>query len=114
MPIINKLPKKKRSETSGNGKREQRKKFYDTQKWRKFRRSFLASHSLCKDCLDGISEHENNVESKIKMAEDVHHLISFMSTDNPVEQAALFYDENNLVALCKFHHQLRHNPIKHN
>lgn len=42
-------------------------------------------------------------------AEDVHHIISFMSTNDSVERKRLAYDYDNLMSLCKQCHQNIHN-----
>lgn len=42
-------------------------------------------------------------------AEDIHHLTSFMSTDDPQQRLYLAYDFDNLMSLCKRCHQAIHN-----
>ncbi|WP_278723598.1 HNH endonuclease [Bacteroides finegoldii] len=50
-------------------------------------------------------------ENKTTPAEDIHHIISFMSTDDPVQRAFLAYDYDNLMSLCKKCHQAAHNKL---
>jgi 5-methylcytosine-specific restriction protein A len=99
MPTINKLPKAKRH-TENSENREKRKKFYNTQAWRKLRLAKLMANPLCEDCL------KNDV---VTFATDVHHEVSFMSTSDENVQKYLFFDFENLVSLCKTCHQKRHN-----
>lgn len=46
---------------------------------------------------------------KIVPAEDIHHIVSFMSTNDSVERKRLAYDYDNLMSLCKQCHQNIHN-----
>lgn len=48
-------------------------------------------------------------EWKDSPAEDVHHIVSFMSTADPSKRLALAYDYDNLMSLCKVCHQRIHN-----
>ena len=34
-------------------------------------------------------------------AEDVHHIVSFMTTNDPLQRKSLAYDYDNLMSLCK-------------
>ncbi|WP_321425030.1 HNH endonuclease signature motif containing protein [uncultured Bacteroides sp.] len=103
MPTINKLPKKKR-QTENSEKRTERKKWYNNTRWRKLRLQKLQDQPLCEECL-------KNGE-KVTAAVDIHHIISFMSTDNEELKYQLFYDYSNLMSLCKECHQKIHNPAK--
>ena len=58
---------------------------------------------LCEDCL---------LEGKVTAATEIHHKVSFMSTNDPMERNRLAYDYSNLVSLCTYHHKLRHGTIK--
>jgi len=107
MPTIN-LPKKKLNEENGT-KRAERIKMYATTRWKKCRLLYLSEHSLCEECINHIDENTNLKEPIIKPAENIHHIISFMSTDDPVLRYFLMYDIDNLQALCYQCHQLKHN-----
>lgn len=60
-------------------------KRYKSKKWRAFRKEFLDKNPLCK-----------NFEDCHSFAEHVDHIKRIESEDDK-----LFYDENNLQALCK-------------
>lgn len=65
----------------------------------------IAQQPLCEMCLK---------EGKTTIAEDVHHIESFMSTDDKVLRLALAYDYENLMSICKMHHQMIHNKSNGN
>lgn len=98
MPTINK-PKKKPQKNNGQYDTERR-KIYNSERWRKLRAWKFACNPLCELCLQ---------EDMTVPAEDVHHTVSFMSTDDPVQRVALAYDFDNLMSLCKQCHQRIHN-----
>ena len=62
----------------------------------------FACNPLCELCLQ---------ENKTVPAEDIHHIISFMSTDDPQQRLFLAYDYDNLMSLCKQCHQKIHNKL---
>ena len=78
----------------------ERRKIYQSQRWRVLRLAKLAETPLCEMC-DKIG--------LVKPAVDVHHIVSFMSTDDKVKRKALAYDYDNLMSLCKECHQFVHN-----
>ena len=102
MPTINRLPKAPRK-TENSEKRNERKKWYNNTRWRKLRIQKLQDQPLCEKCLD---------EEKVTAAVDIHHIISFMSTEDEETKYQLFYDYDNLMSLCKECHQKIHNPTK--
>lgn len=73
---------------------------YGTARWRRLRMLKLVANPLCERCLE---------ESRVNIAEDVHHKVSFMSTNDPVRRKYLAYDFDNLQSLCKQCHQKIHN-----
>ena len=73
--------------------------------WKRIRDRYAAAHPLCEMCLK---------EGKTTIAEDVHHIESFMSTDDPMRRMALAYDYENLMSICKMHHQMIHNKSNEN
>jgi 5-methylcytosine-specific restriction protein A len=99
MPTINKLKKAKRH-TENSEKRVERQKYYNTQAWRKLRAEKLRQSPLCQDCL------KDNI---VTLATDVHHNVSFMSSDNEEVRQSLFFSIDNLVSLCRVCHKKRHN-----
>lgn len=64
---------------------------YNTARWKRLRLVKLRNNPLCEVCeKKGIT----------KMADDVHHIQSFMSVDNPEARKALAFDYDNLMSLC--------------
>ena len=101
MPTIYK-PKKKYQKNDSQYDAARR-KIYNSERWRRLRAWKFANNPLCEKCL------ENDITTP---AEDIHHIISFMSTDDPFRRKELAYDYNNLQSLCKDHHQEIHNRKK--
>jgi 5-methylcytosine-specific restriction protein A len=100
MPTINKPKKKNRKEEKGNRYDAERRKIYNSERWRRLREWKFANDPLCERCRQ---------KDIITPAEDIHHIISFMSTDDPYRRALLAYDYENLMSLCKECHQKVHN-----
>lgn len=98
MPNIYK-PKKQTTKRTDRYNADRR-KVYQSQRWRLLRLTKLADSPLCERCL------KNGV---VKEAVDVHHIVSFMATDDEVMRKALAYDYANLMSLCKECHQYIHN-----
>ena len=98
MPTIYKSQKQQKR--NDNYYDAERRKVYNSDRWRRLRAWKFACNPLCEMCLK---------ENKITPAEDIHHLISFMSTDDPVQRIVLAYDYDNLMSLCKKCHQAVHN-----
>ena len=107
MPTITLLPKKKNKTVDNNGNKEKRKKFYNSKIWFDTRDNKLREQSLCECCLNGINE-------KITPATQVHHIVSFMSVNDPVEQNKLFTEPSNLLSICDECHGLLHSKEQHN
>lgn len=64
---------------------------YNTARWKRLRLVKLRNNPLCEVCeKKGIT----------KMADDVHHIQSFMSVDDPEARKALAFDYDNLMSLC--------------
>lgn len=98
MPTIYKPKKQEQRRTDDYN--AGRRKIYQSQRWRTLRLAKLTDTPLCEMCQkDGV----------IKQAIDVHHIVSFMSTDDKTKRNALAYDYDNLMSLCKECHQLVHN-----
>lgn len=98
MPIIFKPRKmeRKRTDSYDSGRR----KIYQSQRWRMLRLAKLADSPLCERC------HQKGL---VKPAVDVHHIVSFMTTDDLAKRIQLAYDYENLMSLCKECHQFVHN-----
>lgn len=98
MPEIYK-PKKKREYNDYSGKRKKRQDVYNTTRWRNIRKAKLMKDPLCEICL---------LEGRTTLAEDVHHLCSFVDyADN--QALTLAFDSNNLCSVCKHCHWRCHN-----
>lgn len=80
-------------------KRKERIKIYNTQRWRDLRAWKMTNYPLCEECLKN---------DKTTAVEDVHHIVSFMSTDDPVERNRLAFDYDNLMSICKECHAKKH------
>lgn len=102
MPTINK-PARKKIQRSDNSYEKARRKIYQSERWRRLRAWKVVNDPLCELCLK---------EGRTVLAEDVHHIVSFMSTDDETQRNYLAYDYDNLMSLCKQCHQLIHNKIK--
>lgn len=90
MPTIKRL--KKRTRSIDTFKDAERHRFYGTRRWARMRALKLAITPLCEMC----ARHD-----VVRAAEDVHHIVSFMSSDDPAQRIYLFYDFGNLMSLCK-------------
>ncbi|MDR1883004.1 MAG: HNH endonuclease [Prevotella sp.] len=97
MPTINKIRRQQRNK--GNQYDKERRKIYNSERWRTIRRIKFAENPLCELC---------EKKGLTVPAEDIHHITSFMSTDNPEARYHLAYDFGNLLSLCKVCHSLMH------
>lgn len=98
MPTISR-PKRVQKKT-GDFYDTERRKIYNSERWRRLRAWKFACNPLCEMCLK---------EDKTVPAEDIHHIISFMSTDDLQQRLYLAYDFDNLMSLCKQCHGSIHN-----
>lgn len=99
MPTINK-PKRTTANRSGNHYAEARRKIYQTKRWARLRAAKIMDEPLCEIC---------KKKGIYRPAEDVHHITSFMSTNDPMQRTFLAFDYSNLMAVCKGCHQKIHN-----
>lgn len=79
---------------------KERRRIYNTNRWKRLRNAKFAANPLCEMCLN---------EGKTTIAEDIHHIKSFMEGCDKWERESLAYDYDNLMSLCKVHHQKIHN-----
>lgn len=75
-------------------------KIYNSERWRRLRAMKFAISPLCEMC---------EKDGRVVPAEDIHHIVSFMDVTDPEQRYLLAYDLNNLMSLCKRHHQAVHN-----
>ncbi len=78
----------------------ERRKIYMSTRWRRLRDIKIKNTPLCEMCMK---------EGVVTPAVDVHHIISFMRANDKQSRIYLAYDYDNLMSLCKKHHQLIHN-----
>ena len=72
-------------------------KFYNSWKWRKFRKSYLERNPVCVMCeADGI----------VTPAQVVDHII-------PMRAGGAAFDEKNLQSLCRHHHDIKSGKDRH-
>ena len=96
MPWINK-PSKKREVIDNVAKRQE---VYNTNLWHRLRKAKLREDPLCFVCL---------LESKITLAEQVHHLRSFLKAETIEERDQLAFNSENLCSVCQKCHNRIHN-----
>lgn len=100
MVYIKKLPKKKKVRPKTE-KREIRNTYYQSNKWKKLRNGYIMTNCLCELCM---------LEDKTTPAEDIHHIVS--PFQEGVDTKYLFFNSNNLMALCKNCHGTLHSNKK--
>lgn len=84
-------------------KRKERMSIYNTQRWRDLRAFKMLNNPLCEEC---------EKADKVTPVDDVHHIVSFMSTDDLVYRTQLAFDYENLMSVCDECHQKLHNKKK--
>ena len=94
MPFINK-PKRRR-QNAGDHRDAERRKIYNTARWKRIRKLKFLDNPLCEIC---------EKRGVVTPTEEIGHITSFMSTDDPVDRYNLAYDMDNLISLCKKCHQ---------
>ena len=103
MPTIYR-PKNINKDSYSAKRKAERQAIYSSTAWKQLRDTKLRQKPLCECCLK---------QGVVRIAKDVHHVISFMST-NPIERVRLAYDLENLQSLCRECHNAIHNPKKNN
>lgn len=98
MPTINKP--KRTPPKRGNHYDSDRRKIYNSERWQRLRAWKFTNDPLCELCIK---------EQRATPTEDIHHITSFMSTEDPIQRVFLAYDYDNLMSLCKPCHQRMHN-----
>lgn len=101
MPTIRLLRNERRGVPSE--RRKERIRIYSSERWKRLRLVKLYNDPLCERCLK---------VGKTVPADDVHHVVSFMSVDDPVGRRRLAYDYENLMSLCRACHNELHNGHK--
>ena len=101
MPTIPRLRDKKRPQSY---RKRQRQSMYSKAEYRKLRDWYYQCHPICEDC---------QRIGLLTEAKDIHHVMSpYDPNISPAESYRRLMDENNLVSLCRYHHNLRHGNCK--
>lgn len=74
-----------------------------SRRWRRLRTEVLAAHPCCQRCSE---------EGRVKLAEEVHHIMPVESGATPQEQRRLMFNPANLRALCRQCHWTTHNEMR--
>lgn len=101
MAYINKprsSPKKYKSKS--DNKTKSRQKIYQSKTWKDLRHSKIIHDPCCEVCA---------MMGVVKIGQEVHHLISFMTGATDEEITKLAYDYNNLITVCRHCHNRIHN-----
>lgn len=93
------LPKRKNYKNNNAEAYKQRREIYNTRRWKRLRELKLAEQPLCEVCL---------ANGKVKQADDVHHVKSFVGLVDKAERLALAFDYDNLQSICKACHGKEH------
>lgn len=96
-PVINKIPKRPKKERKVTDAKKLRATAYNSKEWRRLRDLYMHEHPICADCL---------AKGKVTPAEDIHHIVSPFK--NGEINYKLLLDPDNIVALCKDCHGMRH------
>lgn len=106
MPTINRLVGNKKSRPKDPNQlidRRNRQKIYNDKRWHYLRDQHIQREPLCQVC---------QMEGRIKLAEEVHHLHPFPLGRTDAERKALAFDATNLISLCKnCHWRCHHNDL---
>lgn len=100
MPTINRGNFKNKGNSCPSNRRKERQLIYNTPEWKKLSKAFKMAHPLCQRCLE---------KGRIKEAQHIHHIQSFMSVDDELRRKELAYDWDNLLSLCVECHNDIHN-----
>ena len=101
MPTIPRLRDTKRPQSY---RKRQRQSMYSKAEYRKLRDWYYQCHPICEDC---------QRIGLLTEAKDIHQVLSpYDQNISPAESYRRLMDENNLVSLCRYHHNLRHGNCK--
>ena len=101
MPTIPRLRDKKKASSY---RKQQRQSMYSKAEYRKLRDWYYQCHPICEDC---------QRIGLLTPSRDIHHVMSpYDPNISPAESYRRLIDENNLVSLCRYHHNLRHGNCK--
>ena len=95
MPVIPRLKDIKKKHNNP----KQSAKYYNSKAWKTLRNLYIREHPLCEMCLN---------EGKTTPAEEIHHIVPFLTGLTAQQRWALLSDKNNLMSLCSKHHKEIH------
>lgn len=82
--------------------------YYGSVAWQRLRNIYIREHPVCEECLK---------HGHVTDAEEVHHLLPYMSEKTEEARWNTFLNPKNLRALCKschyaYHYKMRHNRLR--
>ena len=106
--IVNDLVEQRKQQTNNryNKNRDTKYiKFYNSKEWRMLSKSYMAKHIMCEEC-----EEEARLNNKyaVQISEEVHHKEPIQTETGWLRR----FDWSNLVALCHYHHDVKHGRFK--
>lgn len=104
IPLLRNTNKKRvwnKRDDNSDANRARRQKVYQSNRYRKLRDLKRHTNPTCEICL---------LLGKYRAVEDVHHWLTFCVEDPYVEELRA-YDFNNLVSLCRHHHNSLHTDM---
>lgn len=80
-------------------------KYYGSTQWKELRNKYYQQHCLCECCLR---------QGRVVQADEVHHIHKFSSGITEEAKWRLLLNENNLISLCAYHHDIAHKYMNNN
>jgi 5-methylcytosine-specific restriction enzyme A len=96
MPTINLGYKKKRDTTYNTTKHQE---VYQDKRWKRLRKLKFLINPLCEVC---------EKRGKVVVADEIHHIIPFLTGTTEEEIETLAFDYDNLISLCIACHKEAH------
>lgn len=106
--IVSKTIEERKKQTNNryNKKRDTKyTKFYNSKDWRVLSKAYITKHNLCEECQ---KEAKLNNKFVIEIAEEVHHIEPIQTETGWLRRL----EWNNLIALCHYHHDVKHGRFK--
>lgn len=97
---------KKRNMNRYNKNRNKKyKSFYNSQAWKLLRDTYKEKNYLCEECQ---AEARRDSKYTIQLTEEVHHKEPIQTPTGWLRRL----EWSNLIALCHYHHDMKHNRFK--
>lgn len=100
MPTINRNKKIEEKKVLYKHHNNISKQYYNTSQWHNLRDRYIKNHPFCERCAE---------KGIIKLAQQVHHKIEFLTGLTDEDKWRLLLDEDNLQSLCTNCHNEIHN-----